>query len=91
MKRKLQDVAFTLLSILTIWGVMFGIDTFRASRQEKPVFCIEIYNAGNYQYRIGLFYGVYEHYDEFICTMDSCPIINVPHEYIVAPWFFSLN
>lgn len=87
MKRKLQDAAFTFLSILMIWGIMFSVDAFRASRRENPIFCIEIYNAGSYQYRIGLFYGVYEHYDEFVCPADSCPIINAPHEYIVTPWF----
>lgn len=91
MKRKLQDATFTILSIFMVWCVMFAVDAFRASRQEKPVFCIEIYNASGYQYRIGLFYGVYESYDETIITPESNPIINAPHEYIIAPWFVNLD
>ncbi|MCX5775084.1 MAG: hypothetical protein NTV44_01800 [Firmicutes bacterium] len=91
MKKRFHDFVFAFMTLVVVWGAMFSVDAFRASQRQNPIFCVKIYTTGAYQYRIGLFYGVYEHYNDYICPADSCPIITEPTEYTVSLWFVQFS
>lgn len=93
MKKKI--ITIFVLSIIFIFGIFFTTDLIRCKNNKESIFSINVavYDDGGSSYNIGLFYNYYRvrKINPEIYIGDSCTNDCYITDYVITPWFFSLD